>query len=132
MGTSPTCWPRSSTAGSSPNKSEFSRVAAAFKISLPAAGCITGVAQSHVIAVGKKSHTFRDDGWCGQNGNFCLRYLIPDELVLLAHDSPRRRRAELVKSPSPTTSGTLAFTLRCRAAAPFPVSCRQVPRMICH
>jgi len=63
---------------------------AACKIPL-GGGCITGVAQSHVIAVGKKSHTFRDDGWCGQSGSFCLRYLIPDEYLLFARDGRRGR-----------------------------------------
>jgi hypothetical protein len=69
---------------------EFKEGQAAVKISL-GGGCITGVAQSHVIAVGKKSHTFRDDGWCDQRGHFCLRYLFPDEYVLVARDGRRGR-----------------------------------------
>jgi hypothetical protein len=68
---------------------DFEPGQAAFRIPLGAGcitGCITSAARGQVIAIGKKSHTFRDDGWCDDDGNFCLRYLIPDEYVLFARD----------------------------------------------
>jgi hypothetical protein len=58
-----------------------------------AAGCITGAVRwskqyqylVHVLAIGKKSHAFRQ-AYCDEGGNFCVRYLDPDDYVLFAHD----------------------------------------------
>jgi hypothetical protein len=57
------------------------------------AGCVTGAVQwskqfrymVHVMAIGKKSHAFRH-ARCDNEGNFCVRYLDPDDYVLFAHD----------------------------------------------
>ena len=65
---------------------------AAFNVRL-GAGCITGAVQwsqqfrymVHVLAIGKKSHAFHH-AYCDDGGNFCVRYLDPDEYVLFAHD----------------------------------------------
>ena len=65
---------------------------AAFNVQL-GAGCITGAVQwskhfrysIHVLALGRKSHVLRQ-AYCDDDGNFCVRYLDPDEYVLFAHD----------------------------------------------
>jgi Carboxypeptidase regulatory-like domain len=57
------------------------------------AGCITGAVEwtrqfrymIHVLAVGKKSHVLHH-ARCDDQGNFCVRYLFPDEYTLYAHD----------------------------------------------
>jgi hypothetical protein len=57
------------------------------------AGSITGAVQwsrqfrymIHVLAVGKEHHAIHH-ARCDDRGNFCVRYLPPDEYVLYAHD----------------------------------------------
>jgi hypothetical protein len=57
------------------------------------AGSITGAVQwskqyrhmIHVIGVGKRSRAVRH-ARCDDKGNFCVRYLPPDDYVLFAHD----------------------------------------------
>ena len=39
----------------------------------------------HVLAIGKKSHAYHQ-AYCDNTGNFCVRYLDPDQYVLFAHD----------------------------------------------
>jgi hypothetical protein len=65
---------------------------AAFTVRL-GAGCIAGAVQwskqfrymVHVIAIGKKSHASHH-ARCDNEGNFCVRYLDPDDYLLFAHD----------------------------------------------